>query len=152
MAALLSNDISPILNSGFTATWKQENSEISRNFPFAYCTAFAFPKMAHYLERIVSRFEFGDVHPLAIDVVFINVTAINGNTLVPVIGALVPEIARPLKLRAPRLASSRTANRGCKCKRNEIGPNERVSRAHGGKMIHHERYRDFYLAWIPGMH
>jgi hypothetical protein len=46
-----------------------------------------------YLERILSRFELRDVHPLAIDVVFINVTAINGNTLIPVISAFVPEIA-----------------------------------------------------------
>jgi len=42
-----------------------------------------------YLERIMSWLELGNVHPLAVDIVLVNVTAINGNTLVSVIGAFV---------------------------------------------------------------
>lgn len=41
------------------------------------------------LERVVARLELGNVHPLAVDVVLVNVAAIDGNTLVPVIGTLV---------------------------------------------------------------
>jgi len=48
--------------------------------------------MCVYLERVVPWLELGDVHPLAVDIVLVNVTAINGNTLVSVIDAFVPEV------------------------------------------------------------
>lgn len=44
-----------------------------------------------YFKRIVSRLEFGNVHPLAVDIVLVNVTAINGNALISVIGAFISE-------------------------------------------------------------
>lgn len=37
----------------------------------------------------MSWLELGNVHPLAVEIVLVNVTAINGNTLVSVIGAIV---------------------------------------------------------------
>lgn len=37
----------------------------------------------------MSWLELGNVHPLAVDIVLVNVAAINGNTLVSVIGAFV---------------------------------------------------------------
>lgn len=40
----------------------------------------------------MSWLEFGNVHPLAVDIMLVNVTAINRNTLIPVIGAFVSEI------------------------------------------------------------
>lgn len=39
----------------------------------------------------MSWLELGNVHPLAVDIVLVNVTAINGNTLVSIIGAFVSE-------------------------------------------------------------
>lgn len=52
-----------------------------------------------YLERVMSWLELGNVHPLAIDIMLVNVTAINGNTLVPIIGAFVSEMVATLKIR-----------------------------------------------------
>jgi len=37
----------------------------------------------------MSWLELGNIHPLAVDIVLVNVTAINGNTLISVIGAFV---------------------------------------------------------------
>jgi len=42
-----------------------------------------------YLERIMSWLELGNVHPLAVDIVLVNVATINGNTLVSIIGTFV---------------------------------------------------------------
>lgn len=41
----------------------------------------------------MSWLQLGNVHPLAVDIMLVNVTAINGNTLVPVIGAFVSKTA-----------------------------------------------------------
>jgi len=42
-----------------------------------------------YLERIMSWLKLGNVHPLAVDIMLVNVAAINGNTLVSIISTFV---------------------------------------------------------------
>jgi len=42
-----------------------------------------------YLERIMSWLELGNVHPLTVDIMLVNVAAINGNTLVSIISTFV---------------------------------------------------------------
>lgn len=57
----------------------------------------------------MSWLELGNIHPLAIDIVFVNVTAINRDTLVSVIGAFVSEMDDDnLKLRGSRLIELKT--------------------------------------------
>lgn len=51
-----------------------------------------------YLECVMSWLKLGNVHPLAVDIMLVNVTAINGNTLVSVISAFVSKIATTFQI------------------------------------------------------
>lgn len=51
-----------------------------------------------YLECVMSWLELGNVHPLAVNIMLVNVTAINGNTLISVIGAFVSKITTTFQI------------------------------------------------------